>query len=180
METGKWFNDLVSWCNINNGFLTGLFSFLALIASVTAIVVSIHTARIPYRKRLKLSSSLDTAFYRMPNSNNIKSSTNGISVNSANTGSRNINLSYLGIAVSKPLHGRTKQITKIRDEITGTGIIAPAEVKTELFKTDDLIVALSKLDKRTKLYLFARDSEGKEYFHRLGCAAQMFKNLSER
>ena len=54
METGKWFNDLVSWCNINNGFLTGLFSFLALIVSVTAIVGFHIGSDLNYHRRLIL------------------------------------------------------------------------------------------------------------------------------
>lgn len=69
-------------------------------------------------------------------------------------------------------------MAKIRDEITGTGIIAPTEVKTEMFKNADLIFALSKLSKKARLYLYARDTEGKEYFQKAGYAHRLIEQLS--
>lgn len=37
----------IQWCNENNGFLTAILSITSLLLSVTAIVVSIMTARLP-------------------------------------------------------------------------------------------------------------------------------------
>ena len=48
----------VSWCNENTGFLTGILSLLTLIVSIIAVVISIHTARLPFMKRLILSSNI--------------------------------------------------------------------------------------------------------------------------
>lgn len=48
----------VQWCNENNGFLTAILSVIGLLLSIIAIVVSIHTARLPYKKQLLLGSSL--------------------------------------------------------------------------------------------------------------------------
>ena len=41
----------IQWCNENNGFLTAILSITSLLLSVTAIVVSIMTARLPYKKK---------------------------------------------------------------------------------------------------------------------------------
>ena len=46
---------VIQWCNDNNGFLSAVLSFIGLFLSVTAIVVSIQTARLPYKKKLLLS-----------------------------------------------------------------------------------------------------------------------------
>lgn len=167
--------EIINWCNINNGFLTGVLSLLTLIVSVIAIIVSIRTAKLPYKKKLRLSSSLDVAFYQNPATGESGSQIVGISVNIANIGSRNVNISYLGISVK----GKQEKLTKIRDEVTGTGIIAPTEVKTEFFKKADLIHILSRLDKKAKISLYARDTEGNEYFQKAGYAYKMVEQLSK-
>lgn len=170
---------IIEWCNLNNGFLTGVLSLLTLIVSVIAIVVSIHTAKLPYKKKIKLSSSVDIAFFQNPATGETGSQIIGVSVNAANIGSRNVNITYLGVSVKdESLHNGQEEITKIRDEITGTGIIAPTEVKTEMFKKADLIFVLSKLNKKARLYLYARDTEGKEYFQKAGYAYRMLEQLS--
>lgn len=172
--------SIIEWCNINNGFLTGILSLLTLIVSIIAIVVSIRTAKLPYRKKLKLSSSLDIAFFQDSTTGKSGSQIIGVSVNVANIGSRNVNISYLGISVKdQSLHGRRQKLTKIRDEITGTGVIAPTEVKTETYKKTDLIYALSKFSKKAKIFLFARDTEGKEYYQKAGYAHKLVEQLSK-
>jgi hypothetical protein len=167
--------DIIQWCNDNNGFLTGVLSLLTLIVSIVAIVVSIRTAKLPYVRKLRLSSSFDIAFFQNPVTGESGSQIMGISVNIANIGSRNVNISYLGISVN----GRQEKLTKIRDEVTGTGILAPTEVKTEFFKKADLVYVLSRLDKKAKISLYARDTEGNEYFQKAGYAYKMVEQLSK-
>ena len=169
---------LIEWCNTNNGFLTALLSFLTLVVSVIAIVVSIRTAKLPYNKKLSLSSSLDIAFMQNPITGETGSGILGISVNAANVGARNVNITYLGISVKdKALSGGQQKLTKIRDEITGTGIIAPTEVKTEMFNKIDLIGVLSKLGEGARVYLYARDTEGEEYYQKAGRACKLVEQL---
>ena len=47
--------EIIKWCNENNGFLTGLLSLLTVIVSIIAIVVSIRTSRMPYKKAIVFS-----------------------------------------------------------------------------------------------------------------------------
>lgn len=49
--------NIIRWCNENNGFLTAILSLIGLVLSVTAIVVSIRTARLPYKKKLMLAAN---------------------------------------------------------------------------------------------------------------------------
>lgn len=167
--------EIINWCNLNNGFLTGVLSLLTLIVSIIAIIVSINTAKLPYKKKLQLSSSYDIAFYQNPTTGKSGSQIIGVSVNIANVGSRNANISYLGISVN----GRQEKLTKIRDEVTGTGLIAPTEVKTEFFKKADLIYVLTRLDKKAKISLYACDTEGNEYLKKAGYAYKMVEQLSK-
>lgn len=72
-----------------------------------------------------------------------------------------------------------KKLTKIRDEITGIGMIAPAEIKTELYRKVDLLSLLSLLSGDAKIYLYAKDTEGTEYFKSVGNAKNMLMNLEK-
>lgn len=178
MKGDTYMSSIIEWCNINNGFLTGILSLFTLIVSIIAIIASIRTAKLPYKKKLKLSSSFDIAFFQNPVTGESGSQIIGVSVNVANIGSRNINISYLGISVKdKSLHSGQEKLTKIRYEITGTGVIAPTEVKTETYKKTDLIYVLSKLGRKAKLFLYARDSEGKEYYQKAGHAHKLVEQL---
>ena len=170
--------EIIQWCNTNSGFLTGVLSLLTLAVSVIAIIISVRTAKLPYKKKLSLSSSFDSAFMQNPITGETGSGILGISVNAANVGARNVNITYLWISVKdKPLSGGQQKLTKIRDEITGTGIIAPTEVKTEMFNKTDLIGVLSKLGKGARIYLYARDTEGEEYYQKAGRAYKLVEQL---
>ena len=169
---------IINWCNDNNGFINAIMSATGLLLSVIAIAVSIRTARLPYKKKLKLTSSVDVTFSKNTISGKVISDIMGISVNAANIGSRNVSITYLGISVEDKKSNRDKQkITKIKDEITGTGMIAPAEIKTEFYKKNDLLYSLSLLNENAKIYLCAKDTEGREYFKSIGSAKNMKINL---
>lgn len=43
--------NFIDWCNNNMGFVSLLLSALTLFVSILAIVVSIHTAKLPYKKK---------------------------------------------------------------------------------------------------------------------------------
>ena len=171
---------IINWCNENNGFITAILSAIGLLLSVIAIVVSIRTARLPYKKKLKLTSSVDVAFSKNTITGEVISNIMGISVNAANIGSRNVSITYLGICIKDKKSNRNKQkMAKVRDEITGTGMIAPAEIKTELYKKDDLLYSLSSLSGDAQIYLYAKDTEGTEYFKSAGNAKNMLMNLEK-
>ena len=171
---------IINWCNDNNGFITAILSAIGLLLSVIAIVISIRTARLPYKKKLKLTSSVDVAISKNTITEEVVSNIMGISINAANIGSRNVSITYLGICVKDKKSNRDKQrMTKIRDEITGTGMIAPAEIKTESYKKDDLLYSLSLFSGNTKIYLYAKDTEGTEYFKSAGNAKNMIVNLEK-
>ncbi|MBQ3308502.1 MAG: hypothetical protein IJG77_01695 [Aeriscardovia sp.] len=58
--------NFVQWCNDDNGFLTAILSLIGLIFSAAAIVVSIRTARLPYKKRIILGYFLQSGAIIVP------------------------------------------------------------------------------------------------------------------
>lgn len=47
--------NFISWCNNNEGFATIILSTLTLVVSIIAIVVSIKTAKLPYKKKININ-----------------------------------------------------------------------------------------------------------------------------
>lgn len=170
---------IIEWCNLNNGFLTAILSMVGLLLSLTAIVVSVRTALLPFKKKIKISSFVSIAFSKNELTGEVHSEVVGLCVNAANMGFRNANLVYLGILVKdSSLHNRTQKLIKICDEITGTGIITPTEIKSETYSKTDLQYTLSKVKPHAKVLLYATDTEGKQYRKHLGTAASILKKLS--
>lgn len=48
--------EIIEWCNNNQGFISAILSLLTLIASIIAIIISIVTSRLPFKKKLLLTS----------------------------------------------------------------------------------------------------------------------------
>ena len=92
--------NFVQWCDDNNGFLTAILSLIGLILSVTAIVVSICTARLPYKKRIVLGYVVQASASIVPGVG-VESLILGMSASATNVGNRTVNLRYLGYAVKK-------------------------------------------------------------------------------
>lgn len=171
---------IIEWCNLNNGFLTAILSMVGLLLSLTAIVVSVRTALLPFKKKIKISSSVTITFSKNELTGEAHSEIVGLCVNAANLGFRNANLVYLGILVKdRSLHNGAQKLIKIRDEVTGTGIITPTEIKSETYSKTDLQYALSSVKPYAKVLLYATDTESKQYRRRLGTAASVLKKLSE-
>ena len=99
---------IIEWCNLNNGFLTAILSMVGLLLSLTAIVVSVRTALLPFKKKIKISSFVSIAFSKNELTGEVHREVVGLCVNAANVGFRNANLVYLGILV-KDSSGNVKK-----------------------------------------------------------------------
>lgn len=56
MQNVNYFTELIQWCNENVGFATIVLSALTLLVSIIAVIVSIRTARLPYKKIIKIET----------------------------------------------------------------------------------------------------------------------------
>lgn len=167
--------EFIKWCNVNNGFLTGLMSLLTIIVSIIAVIVSIKTARLPYKKKLKLSCSISILFSADEIAEQTKSSFSGVTINAINIGNRNICIQFLGFAIKE--RGGKLQKLYIRDrELGGIGILSPTEISTVEYTAKELHF-FQGISKSTKVYCYAYDSEGKEYKLKYGRAGKIVKSI---
>lgn len=171
-------SEIINWCNSNDGFIMAILAILSLILSAVAIVVSIKTARMPYKKGLKLGSSYNILLSQDPFTSKVSSQTIGMSITAVNIGSRDINISFLGLAVKdKMLFGKKEKMIGINEDIGGKGIIHPTELSAANYNAFDLISALTK-KANAKVYMYATDTEGKSYCRFIGKAKSVIGNLS--
>ena len=168
--------NIIQWCNENNGFLTAILSLIGLILSVTAIVVSIRTARLPYKKKLMLGSSLLLGVSRIP-LRGTETSLVGLSSTATNVGNRTISLTYLGFAIKKD--GKLNKMYPVDRPFDSTAILDPSEMHDVQFSREEIIKGLSKEDQSTTVYVYASDTEGTEYKKRIGTVGKVIASLKE-
>lgn len=166
----------IQWCNDNSGFISAILSLVGLVLSVTAIVVSIQTARLPYKKKIMLASSVLLGANVFPGVST-ESFVIGISASATNIGNRTISLTYLGYAIKKD--GKFHMIYPINREFDCKSTLAPSEMGETQFNTDELLKCFSNISQDTKLYVFAKDTEGKEYKCKSGTVGKLLKTLSK-
>ena len=168
--------DFIKWCNENSGFLTAILSITGLLLSLIAIFVSIRTARLPYKKKLLLGSSLLLAASVAPGMS-ARTFIAGLSASATNIGNRTIILTYLGYAIKKD--GRFNKIYPLNRQFDSKAKLAPSELFEVQFQMEELLKVFMKEDRNTKLYVFANDTEGTEYKRRAGTVGKLIDNLSK-
>ena len=169
-------SELIQWCNDNNGFLTAILSAIGLFLSTIAIVVSIKTARLPFKKRIVIKTSTNLWVGMIPITNTIASGVQSISINVVNKGFRDVNITYLGIMIKNK---REKQnLCKTKESMGGMGVIHPTEVHTNSFEKEDIINTFSSFCKTAKVYAYAEDSEGNHYSKYMGTVQKIAPNIS--
>lgn len=171
--------DIIKWCNDNTGFVSAILAALSLLLSLIAIIVAIRTARLPYKKCIKLYPTTDLHVFSNPTSGKVCSEIGWLTAHAVNLGSRNVTLTYLGFCVKdrKQFKGIQK-ISKIKETPTGPGMMTPTEIRSESFAGEDISFWLSKINKGSRVYLYAKDSEGKNYFKRIGRSDRIMQNHS--
>ena len=142
--------NIIEWCNENVGFVTAILSAIGLFLSSIAVVISICTARLPYKKKLKLSCTLD---YRYSDSNG-----------SSSERLTDICVTYVGLGIRNS--GLKHDFVKfgiINNEIKPV-IIKPTEMTSNIFDILSLSANLKPKYAKGYIYILAYDSEGKQYY----------------
>lgn len=169
--------SFIQWCNNNSGFVSAILSIVGIAISLIAIIVSIKTARLPYKKKLMLSSSAligaNTAAGLLATPAII-----GMEAAAANVGNRAISITYLGYAIKKD--GQFSKIYPVNRQFDCKGLLNPSEVKSVQFSTEELVKGFAKEDPKTELYVFASDTEGKEYLRKAGTVGKLLSNLTKQ
>lgn len=158
-------DKVIEWCNINSGFAQIVLSFVAVLTSVIAVVVSIKNSRYPYKKKIILSfgSYIGVGFID-----------DGLHVTATNASFRSLQVKKLGLLLFN------------NDYIINMNTIGVSQVKletgqetTQYFSSDELRKALSGYNSKDKVYAFFEDSEGykkKKYICKVGNISQRNNN----
>lgn len=155
---------IINWCNNNVGFMEALLSTVGIILSIIAIVVSIRTARLPYKKGIKLSKTFDYHFSLDKEAKKASSELIGVSLSAVNTGSRDINITFLGFGIKKKcLKPSMQKLVKFKSDENNVGLIKSAEIASVSYSTVDILANLERNQLNYKIYIIATDSEGKNY-----------------
>ena len=168
-------SSIIQWCNENTGFLTAILSAIGLLLSSVAIVVSISTARLPFKKRILLGSSVNIGTTIIPGVS-VNTSILGMSATATNIGNRRVSLTYLGYAIKKD--GQIIILYPLDREFDCKGSLAPSEVLETQFSKEELIGRLGGEKRDLKLFVYAKDTEEKEYKRKAGTIGKMIDNLS--
>ena len=140
--------DIITWCNTNEGFATLLLSALTLLTSIIAIIVSINTARLPYKKKLLITAG-----------SYIGETEHGFFVTATNVGSRQVKISNIGFKIRNKVLINAFTISKSQI------MLSPGDTTTQYYPINDFkqSVRAINVSNFTKVYAFAEDTENKVY-----------------
>lgn len=166
---------VIKWCNENQGFLTALLSLLGLFISFWAVVVSIQTARLPYRKRVLLNGNL--VDIRNLFSKEIHD-LDGVNVNIVNVGNRAINFTFVGLAI-RDKSNKMKEL-HLLDWKPESFILEQSKTHSVYYKIKELEVYLCGEKPSQFLYAYAVDTERKTYKKYICKIGQVTKHFNKR
>ncbi|MCM1327589.1 MAG: hypothetical protein NC094_08690 [Bacteroidales bacterium] len=144
--------NFIEWCNNNMGFASLLLSALTLFVSILAIIVSIHTAKLPYKKKLLVTSG-----------SYFTDGSIGIHITASNVENRNIKIKTIGILMGKMVYVNKNSL------FDSQVILTQGDVTSQYFDLEDLKVsiAMNKIKSSTRMIAMIEDTEGKRYKKRL-------------
>ena len=143
-------SNIIQWCNDNVGFATIVLSTLTLLVSIIAIIVSIRTARLPYKKIIKIEAG---SYFTTDDAS-------GLHVTAINCGNMDFTISSMGfIAKGNQLminmHSSNQYPCRLKN----------GEQISEYF-TDEA-PAIQSLKSNRRIFAYVKDSEGKIYKKRM-------------
>lgn len=155
--------DFIDWCNNNVGFISIVLSALTILVSIIAIVVSIRTARLPYKKKVKVTSG-----------SYISSESLGCYVTATNIGNRKIKIENIGLKCGDKVLINPKTIADSRI------FLDAGDTTTQYFDLTDLKKQLraTGFDPKLTVKAFAEDTEGRIYQKRLS-SVQKIQSLDQ-
>lgn len=144
--------NFIEWCNQNTGFVGILLSAFTLLVSIIAIMVSIHTARLPYKKKLLVICG-----------SYISSDGTGFHITVTNIGNRGIYIKTIGFKIKKLIY--INKNTLFESQV----ILGGGETTSQYFAQEEIINLIKQNQKgnMTPIWAFVEDSEGKRYKKKL-------------
>lgn len=150
-------SEFIKWCNENQGYLSFLLTLVTTVISVVAIIVSIRTARLPYKKKIKLTGSFK---YGIGQSMfGVFSQGYAYTVGAINIGNRDIATNYIGLGFYHD--GKMQHIASMNRDLNCKHIIHPSELVEVDFLFNEIAELAKQISPTTKIYALLIDTEGK-------------------
>lgn len=146
-------SETIEWCNSNQGFLTAILSLATLLVSIIAIIISICTSRLPYKKKLLLSKGSFIS---------VEIETMGIYITGTNVGNRNIKIKNIGLQINKKIYQNFNTISDSQI------VLSTGDSTSQYF--DNKYLKQIKENVNSRVYGYIEDTEGtkhKKYIGRL-------------
>lgn len=162
--------EIITWTNTNQGFVTAIFSALALVFSGISVWIAIKALKSPYKKSLLLKVETGTKFFLSEFS--VGPDEPFISVTAVNNGNRTICLNDLCIYCHK------MRLVPVQNYNINKPI-APGEVIEVQYSPQGVFENIRNNSKKFFLrrwYGYARDTEGRIYKAR---AKSFIKRVSQ-
>lgn len=156
--------EIVVWSNQNEGLISLFLSALTLLVSVLAIVISLISARLPYKKKVLVKTS---------NAIRVGSSVMLLYITVTNVGNRPVQLTEVGFLLKK-LKWKYLSIKNITDAEKRLDV---GEIVTLHYSVHDFQHRLREKEARLedKVYAFALDSEGSMYKKKLSTVENIYR-----
>jgi len=168
--------EIIKWCNENEGFTNAILTCATVFVSIVAILISIKMAKLPYKKKMKLSGGAGLAFGQGIESIALV----GYYVNVCNIGNRPVKITFLGLALSKPNKRCSKEMDLLHN-LYGTNKsdapLRPSETFEVEYNVEKLLSALEKYGKDRLIYLYVSDTEGTITKKKIGTIEQFLKQF---
>lgn len=139
--------NIINWCNNNQGFIEVILSILTLSVSICAIIISLITAKLPFKRKLDISCG--TSF-------GIGDDFEGIYVTATNVGNRVVHICMIGFYCRKNIYFNKNTISE------STILLKPGEFTSQYIDKNDYKIFL-KNNTNAKIYAFVKDESGKKY-----------------
>lgn len=139
-------SNMIQWCNDNVGFATIVLSALTLLVSIIAIFVSIRTARLPYKKLIKIEAG---SYFTTDGASRLH-------VTAINCGNMDFTISSMGFVAED-----NKLMINMHSPNQYPFRLKNGEQISEYF-TDEA-PAIQSLKSNPKIFAYVKDSEGKIY-----------------
>lgn len=141
-------NDIINWCNNNQGFINMILSVATLMVSAIAVIISIITAQLPYKRKVDISSG---------SSLGVGIDFEGIYVTATNVGNRAVRICNIGFCVKNDVYFNKDTISQ------STTILKPGETTTQYINKNDYEIFYRNNSRNKKIYAFAKDESGRMY-----------------
>jgi len=168
--------DIIRWCNENEGFTNATLTCATVLISIVAIIISIKTAKLPYKKKMKLSGGIGLAIGQGIESIAMV----GYYVTACNVGNRSAKITFLGLALSKPnkrFRNEMDLLHNLQRSNKPDKPLRPSETFEVEYNIEKLVVSLEKYGKDRLVYLYVSDTEGTITKKKIGTIEQFLKQF---